>query len=154
VQIALNVPGVPKRIQEDDAAIMEARDLLLARLGLHPAFSSSLFNEAGAALLLAFAGADPVPIKMEAVRIEEDLPWGRALDIDVSAEGGAMSRECLGMPLRTCVVCGSNAKECAKRGAHPCAELRERIILLVREVRQPSVEFFPLVSSRRDKSFR
>ena len=153
VQIALNVPGVPKRIRDDGLAIIKARGLLLARLRFRPVFSSSLFNEAGAALLLAFAGADPVPIKMEAVRIEEGLPWGRALDIDVAARGGAVSRERLGMPPRSCIICGGNAKECAKLGAHPYAELRERIALLIREAgRQPLEEFFPPVSSRRDKS--
>ncbi|MDR3354120.1 MAG: citrate lyase holo-[acyl-carrier protein] synthase [Synergistaceae bacterium] len=154
VQIALNVPGVPKRICGDDEAIMKARDLLIASLGCTPAFSSSLRNGAGVAVLLAFGGSDPVSVKTEAVRIEDGLRWGRALDIDVLTEGGAISRERLGIPHRACIICGNDAKECAKLGAHPYAELRERIAMLVREASQSPEEFSPPLSSRSDKSSR
>lgn len=58
-------------------------------------------------------------IKKKMTEIEEYHPLGRLFDIDViGPDGVPLSRTQFGLPARTCMVCGENAKICARSGAH------------------------------------
>lgn len=64
-------------------------------------------------------------IKRRTVLLEEQLPYGRFLDIDVNDEKGAVSRQDLGLPPRTCLVCGSPAWDCVKSHRHTNEDIAE-----------------------------
>ena len=58
-------------------------------------------------------------IKRKMTEIEEYHALGRLFDIDViGPDGIPLSRTQFGLPARTCMVCGENAKICARSGAH------------------------------------
>lgn len=74
------------------------------------------------------------PIKRIAVEIEEETPAGRLYDMDVMEPGGRkLSREEIGMPGRRCLLCGGEAKACARSRAHSVEQLRQRTQALLRE---------------------
>ena len=63
--------------------------------------------------------SDPVLIKKQMTAIEETHPLGRLFDLDVlGADGLSLSRTALGLPPRTCLICGENAKGCARNRSH------------------------------------
>ena len=62
-------------------------------------------------------------VKRNTVSLEDKLPIGRFLDIDVSDSDGAKSRQELGFPARPCLVCGNPAWECIKSERHSTDEI-------------------------------
>ena len=64
-------------------------------------------------------------IKRRTVLLEEQLPYGRFLDIDVNDEKGTVSRQDLGLPPRTCLVCGLPAWDCVKSHRHTNEDIAE-----------------------------
>lgn len=63
--------------------------------------------------------------KALALRVEEGHPWGALADIDVmDRRGGTVGRADLGLPPRTCLVCGEPAAVCAAGAVHGIPELR------------------------------
>jgi len=77
------------------------------------------------------ARAEALRIKRAALSLEESLPWGRALDLDVWTREGAVGRAGLGLPERPCLLCGLAAKRCAREGGHPIPELRQEALRLL-----------------------
>lgn len=53
----------------------------------------------------------------------EETPLGRLYDIDVFGPEGPLSRQDLGLPVRTCFLCDRPAPECARSRRHSLAEL-------------------------------
>jgi holo-ACP synthase CitX len=127
VQISLNVPGLPKRMDRDAAAVREARKIFLKDLGITSSFEVSLSNYAGIAHLMFFARIDARHVKKSAISVEEGSEAGRALDVDVITPSGSVSRSDLGITPRKCVICGEEAKVCARARAHPADEVRDVI---------------------------
>jgi holo-ACP synthase CitX len=138
VQISLNVPGWPKRVERDEAALSATARVFVESVrdfAPKPAITASLTNAAGIAVFFLFAAVDrrlAAGIKKISVSIEETLPWGRAVDIDVIAPGGPVSRPSLSLTPRKCLLCGDDAKACARTRAHPAEELRGRMENLIR----------------------
>ena len=62
-------------------------------------------------------------VKRNTVSLEDKLPIGRFIDIDVSDSDGAKSRQELGFPARTCLVCGNPAWDCIKSARHSTEEI-------------------------------
>jgi holo-ACP synthase len=132
LQISLNIPGFPKRLPNDEAALSKALDMVKLFFDSPPLVQISLSSQAGVSTLLALGrGEDPVGVKMAAVGIEEGCEWGRALDLDVMTEDGAVSRSRLGLTPRRCLICGGDAKVCARQGRHEYSELRGMVCLLL-----------------------
>lgn len=68
---------------------------------------------------------EPRVVKRRYALIENHVPWGRLLDIDVyDAEGRPVSRADVGLPPRECLLCAEPARECMRLGRHAEAELR------------------------------
>jgi holo-ACP synthase CitX len=124
VQISLNVPGLPKRLDCDEDAIVRAWGLYLGEFGTSPAMSASVVNYCGPARISLFLGDRSREAKEIAISFEEGYPWGRIFDIDVMTESGAVSRSRLNVPPRKCMLCGDDAKSCARIGRHDASELR------------------------------
>jgi len=73
---------------------------------------------------LVWLAADPAEVKRCAVAVEEELPGGRLLDVDVyEVSGRRLGRAELGLPPRGCLVCSLAAHECMRRGQHGPDEL-------------------------------
>lgn len=133
VQIALNIPGYPKSVPHDEAAVMKFRSLLLERSRAVPFAERRIKNGAGVCWQGAFDASrfDASFVKRAAIEAENGTPAGRILDIDVITEDGAISRTREGFAERSCLICGNNAKVCARLRAHSVDELRERVLLLL-----------------------
>lgn len=131
VQISLNIPGYPKRLDNDLDAVAEAERLFLRGFESNPEARVMLTNEAGAAILLAYTRPDAVEAKKHAIDIEIGASWGRVLDIDVLTATGPISRDTLGIHPRKCIICENNAKICSREGNHSAAEVRKAAQLLL-----------------------
>lgn len=71
--------------------------------------------------------ADPAKVKKIVVELEEEHTLGRLFDIDVIKKNGEkVSRTELGIPERTCLLCGKPAFECSRSRAHSTEELFTR----------------------------
>jgi holo-ACP synthase CitX len=127
VQFSLNIPGWPKRLSGDERAVSAAIKIFMDEIACSasPLASAFLSNAAGFAALFSLSG-EASEIKKTAVSIEESFEWGRALDIDVITDAGPVSRTREGFPARRCLVCGEEAKICARSKAHPMEELRRK----------------------------
>jgi phosphoribosyl-dephospho-CoA transferase len=80
---------------------------------------------------LASAGMGIIPgrrfgaaVKRLTLELEEGLPFGRILDLDVWVREGPVGRGDLGLPPRRCLLCGEEAKICARLGGHSFEALR------------------------------
>lgn len=128
VQITVNVPGWPKRISGDESAVMAAEDIICRKIV--PLARVSLDNAAGLCLLIS-CGLLPEEAKSAAIEIEEKMPWGRAMDVDIITHSGALSRASLGFAPRPCLLCRGDAKSCARSGKHSFRELRNETRILL-----------------------
>ena len=67
-----------------------------------------------------------------AIRLEESHPLGRLWDIDVFQDSPeAVSRETVGAERRTCLLCGRDAKECARSRRHDIRKLQDKVTEII-----------------------
>ncbi len=127
LQICLNLPGLPKHLSGDFECLGMAEKALLRSLPPLAA-ASRRFCDNGAGKALLFGGSRPSSreVKKACIALEEELSWGRLLDLDVISSEGGLSRSELGLPPRQCLLCREEAKICARRGSHGFEELRLR----------------------------
>lgn len=68
--------------------------------------------------------ADARRVKDAAIQLELQQPIGRLWDIDVlTPQGQILSRRELGLPERSCLLCGQPAKVCARQRSHSTEQL-------------------------------
>lgn len=88
--------------------------------------------------------ADSLAVKRVLTEVEENSPLGRLLDIDVlGPDGTKVSRQDIGYPPRTCLICGEVAADCAGGRVHSVEELQQKTVeLMAEEIRLigPSAE--------------
>ncbi len=73
-------------------------------------------------------------LKAAAAAVEDGLPLGRLFDMDVIREDGSkVDRSELGLPPRTCLICGNSARGCARSRTHSVAQLQEKTTSLLTE---------------------
>ena len=139
-QIALNIPGYPKRVSGDTKVIEDCRDFLLASLSARPFEEHYIENGAGFCWQGGFCAVecDARKFKLAALEAEESLEAGRLLDVDVITSEGAISRRDMGLPPRRCLICESEAKRCAREGRHDAAELREIAVSIIKKAASPT----------------
>ena len=126
VSFSLNIPGPVKTGALIEKAFSEGEAALMAAFGasLVP-FSRQ--TEATGCEGLYLVSAAPEEAKQKTVAIEESHPLGRLFDMDVVTENGALSR-----PLpRRCLLCGREAKICARSRAHGVPALQEGVAVLL-----------------------
>ncbi len=127
LQISLNLPGLPKELPGDGVCLEATEKVLFLRIpSLKKARRIFCENGAGKALLLGGKIPSREEVKKICVALEEELPWGRLLDLDVLSSEGALSRKDFELPPRRCLLCGEEAKICARQGSHSFEELRRR----------------------------
>lgn len=128
VCLLVNMPGPIKRTAGSDrvfaAGLVAFTDACNAR-DIALLYSETQRLSTGCEAYLVF-DADAETLKRIAFSLEEGLPYGRLLDIDVHTQNGAqLSRTALGLPERGCMVCGKAGGGCASRRLHPLPALLE-----------------------------
>ena len=139
-QIALNIPGYPKRACGDAKVIEDCRNFLLARFGALPFEERYIENGAGLCWQGGFCGGreNALELKRAAVVAEERMAAGRLLDVDVITTDGQISRAAFGLSPRSCLLCDCEAKICAREGRHDAAELREIAVSIIKKAASPT----------------
>ena len=83
---------------------------------------------------LLVADAPPETLKKLTTEIEDALPIGRLFDMDVlTGAGQKLSREDLGLPQRSCLLCGNPAYLCSRSRAHSVQALQEKTRQLLKD---------------------
>lgn len=71
--------------------------------------------------------APPEAVKQRLVWLEDHCPLGRLFDLDVlDPQGQKISRQALGLPGRTCLICSGPVFLCSRSRAHSLTELLEK----------------------------
>lgn len=94
-------------------------------------------NEKAGYAAIYLVKADVYTLKKDFVRIEDNHMLGRLFDIDVlSKDGLALSREQIGAPARKCLICGEDAKVCARSRRHSLDELNNKVVEIIKSWRE------------------
>ncbi|PWM20984.1 MAG: citrate lyase holo-[acyl-carrier protein] synthase [Oscillospiraceae bacterium] len=135
VCLTMNIPGLPKISALIGRAFLEGArwiDRQFSRFG-QEVKNRQLFalptGDEGYWLTDAPAGQ----VKRWMVEVEEFCGLGRLLDIDVLDRTGGISRQSLGLPARRCLICGGDARLCARGQLHPMKLLRQRTETIIRD---------------------
>lgn len=103
----------------------------LAQSGWEIKRQSCLGLATGAEGLLAVE-APVQALKQATIALEETHPLGRLWDIDVlTPKGEILTRKGLALPTRRCLLCGQDARVCARERRHPVADLLNRMEALL-----------------------
>lgn len=144
VYLTLVSPGTVKNSRDRSHALLRAADILEKTLwneGFSTMERGSRASAAGPEYYFAVKG-DACAIKSLCARIEEELPWGRILDIDVLRAKGndieALHRESVGHECRKCLVCERPAFECMAEGRHRAEEISDAFGKLLQLAAQKS----------------
>jgi holo-ACP synthase CitX len=122
VTIGVNVPGADKN-RPGLGRLIDSAAAALHGAGFEPATVCEGADLLGPYRVLLIA-RPPHQVKSRAVLIEETLPGGRVLDLDVLApDGTPVDRKAVGREPRPCYVCDEPARECILLGRHSAAEL-------------------------------
>jgi len=130
VSLSLTIPGLLKLSHSAvvifDIAVSEIRLLLAREAVTLLAFESTLERSGAEGIFTCKAHSDV--LKKLTCQIEEAHPLGRFMDIDVlNAQGKSLSREAFGYPKRRCLLCGNEAKICARSQTHSYEALHRYI---------------------------
>lgn len=119
VSFTLNIAGAQKSFPLADLCFEEGvRRILEALAPLAPEERLDRGGATGRECLFALY-AEAEEVKRRMLALERTHPLGRLWDIDVlGADGKGISRTQLGEPPRRCIVCGGEAKACARSRAH------------------------------------
>ena len=127
VSFTLNIPGSVKQFSLAKRAFQEGVHALEQELSAHIVYSSIIEERTGNEALLCL-DLPARQVKQLTVKLEECHPLGRLFDLDVlGVDGIPVSRSSLGLPTRRCLLCGQEAKICARGRAHTLETLRLHI---------------------------
>ena len=122
VSLSVNIPGIDK-VTEDAGCIFEAAMKEIEKLDLKIQKVQTLKTASGYEAQIS-VDEDAVKIKKSVVKIEENHPLGRFMDIDVfDANMGQISRKDISMTGRKCFICEDDAKICARSRRHSLDKL-------------------------------
>lgn len=131
VSFTLNIPGPVKQSPALQRAFEAGKEQLSLLFAGHILKTRTTRAVTGSELLLALDLA-PEAVKSRLVQLENSHPIGRLFDMDVlDREGAPLSRTALSAPRRRCLVCGQDAKLCARSAAHSPEALQSRIASLL-----------------------
>lgn len=135
VSMGMNIPGPVKSGPMIYAAFHEGLERLEELSGKKKGMRTVkvLMEEAaGYAAVCLAKEQDPYSVKRAAIRLEESHPLGRLWDIDVFQDSPeAVSRETVGAERRTCLLCGRDAKECARSRRHDIRKLQDKVTEII-----------------------
>lgn len=137
LSVTLAIPGPVKTSPVLERIFDELVAAAAAELGDAPVSSAVEVRGATGPERLEVVGMPALELKRAMVRVEEGHPLGRLVDLDVLGMRDGVptpvSRTELGLPPRTCLVCGRMAKACARSRAHSIAEMQAMIAAIIEE---------------------
>lgn len=123
----MNIAGPEKNSPLITEGFRLGQDTLLAQLSGLPMLHREEFLEDTGCEGYYVLDADPRQLKTLAAEVEDTTPAGRLFDMDVlGVRGEKISRETLGLPGRTCLLCGNPVYQCSSRRTHSVSQLQER----------------------------
>ena len=136
VSFTLNIPGPVKVLpyvpETFDLALKEILQALSAS-GIPVLKRSLILDRTGPEAFLC-VDADALDVKRLLVPLEDVSKLGRLYDIDIiGRDGKKISRNDIGKPGRTCLLCGRPARECSRSRTHSVAELTSAIEKIFKE---------------------
>ncbi len=127
--VGTNIPGAEKSPCGVDGLMGAARLALARRLPVQPVGQG---RDALGPWALYITSLDPHRAKREAIALEDTLPGGRLLDLDVyTGDGRRVGRVALGVPPRLCLVCNRPAADCIRLRRHLAANLEAAVARLL-----------------------
>lgn len=134
--LTMNIPGPIKASTEILAAFREGVRRVQSAVGARPILYEAFTGPEAYVPL----NADAEAVKREMCRIEDEEPLGRLFDLDVLAKNGEKCcRSALGLPPRSCLLCGKPAFECARSRAHSVPELSKEVSRRIDEWRRETL---------------
>lgn len=130
----MNIAGPVKRAPVLSAAFEEGKSRLIQQLRWHeiPVTAQIQIDGPGGQELYVRADAPAHTLKNLTVQIEDSFPMGRLFDMDVlNGQGEIISRETLGHPPRTCLLCSQRAVLCARGKTHSREAILDRTVQLI-----------------------
>jgi len=128
--VTLNIPGPVKDKEIYRKALelgMEKLEKSLAPEAILHREIRHLFTGSEGYLVIDENRMDALSVKTAAIAIEDADDLGRLFDMDVMTKQGGISRRELGHAGRKCLLCGEDAKVCARGRRHEMAELVKKI---------------------------
>ncbi len=124
--LTMNIPGPVKVTPRVAVAFAEGKRLIEAAFP-NARFCGEIAEKTGLEAYYS-ADGDAADIKRTLCATEDETPLGRLFDIDVlRTDGEKISREALGLPPRTCFLCGRPAFVCARSRAHSIGDMTDEI---------------------------
>lgn len=137
ISFTLNIPGpikvfdrIPEAFESGCIQILDC----LSSAGL-PVLHREMRRERTGFEALFSVDGDPLFLKRLMTELEERTAAARLFDIDViRIDGSKVSREEIGLPPRSCLLCGGPAQACSRSRRHSVSELTEHIQKLLKEI--------------------
>lgn len=132
----MNIPGPEKDSPLIRAGMQLGQRLLrqgFLRLNAKPVHTEfeDAFTGCAAYYVLPLS---PMDVKRMTADIEEASPMGRLFDLDVLRPNGEkVERQELGLPGRKCLLCGQDARVCARSRSHTVEQLRQETDRILRQ---------------------
>lgn len=123
----MNIAGPVKKSALIEAGFDWGKEILTAQLAGIPILHLEEITANTGCEAFLIADAAPETLKALTCEIEDSLPIGRLFDMDVlTTDCRKLSRQELGLPQRTCLICGNPAYLCSRSRAHSVAQLQEK----------------------------
>lgn len=134
ISFSMNMPGEIKRFPLLLSAFEEGLKAIREQIPSNDIqyYEESRENTGPEALFLL--SSEAAFVKQITSAIEENHTLGRLFDMDVlDVSGISLSRSILGLPPRTCLICGENAKICARSQRHSMELISWRIAQILND---------------------
>lgn len=137
ISFSMNIAGPVKNsrlIKKGFELGMENLRLLLSAHHIDILYMTENKDAATGPEMIIVADAEAEKLKKLCCMIEDKDRLGRLFDMDVIAcDGSKVSRTELGLPGRSCLICGGPAADCARSRAHSVPELQNKTAEILSE---------------------
>lgn len=121
VTLRANYPGPDKRRPHTDLVVKILQEEVAKRISVNKMVSQRGLE----GLLLHFLTEEEgLAVKRAMVKLEEEHPLGRLVDVDVRTAQGILHRQEVQAPLRRCYLCGERAMHCVRSEKHPLVDVQ------------------------------
>ncbi|MBO6157736.1 MAG: citrate lyase holo-[acyl-carrier protein] synthase, partial [Firmicutes bacterium] len=132
ISFTLNIPGAQKQFPLAKAAYNAGLETIHSVFAGYIIYEEHHESVTGNESILVLSYISAKEAKRRAICVESAHPLGRLFDIDIiNPDGLSISRSVLGFPPRRCMLCGDDAKVCARSQRHAPESLQEHIITMI-----------------------
>lgn len=126
ITIRVNYPGID-RCNRVTYGIMKIMSGIIKTAFKQKLKFILFYKGAEGPIFIAVVDCDPIAIKGKTLKIEEEHPLGRFVDIDVLSSKSAISRSQFDLLPRKCYLCDEIAHNCVRSKRHKQSEIIEFI---------------------------